>query len=255
MLNEQELSLTVRMPKPRHRYIFISDAHLGSKFTNAGLLAKFLEANSTPDTTFMLLGDIFDFWKLTPPQLQLRDHIINGAHVVLLPGNHDYELMAMSHLCCAGVTDTVKLLFPEAAVMCLHGHKADTKFGNPFNWWTRVKDLLLYRAASFFKSDFRNTSRWTRWLATRYYDSIGFYKTLFDYCRKHSCRFGVVGHTHGAGVFSDDTADPDNPVTIFNTGSWLHAPAAVFIEGGKYAFHMVTDEALQPAEDSFKNLG
>lgn len=255
MLGEQELTATVMLPKPGHRYVFISDTHLGSKFSDANLLGKFLRVNSTPDTVFVLLGDIFDFWKLSQPQIQLRDHVLNGAHVILLPGNHDYELMVMSHICNSGVTDTVKLIFPETPVMCLHGHKADTKFGDPFNWWTRLKDLLLYRAASLFKTDFRNTSRWTRWLATRYYDSIGFYKTLFDYCRRNACHIGIVGHTHGAGVFTDAGKPAEKPVTIFNTGSWLHAPAAVFIKGGKYAFHMVTHEALQPAEDSFKDLG
>jgi UDP-2,3-diacylglucosamine pyrophosphatase LpxH len=81
----------------RHRTIFISDTHLGTRGCKAEALADFLRHNAC-DTLF-LVGDIVDGWQLrrrwywTPAQQQVVDEVLHkvdaGTRVIFVPGNHD----------------------------------------------------------------------------------------------------------------------------------------------------------------------
>jgi UDP-2,3-diacylglucosamine pyrophosphatase LpxH len=81
----------------RHRTIFISDTHLGTRGCKAEALADFLAHNECE--TLFLVGDIVDGWQLkrrwfwTDAQNQVVGEILrkadNGTRVVFVPGNHD----------------------------------------------------------------------------------------------------------------------------------------------------------------------
>ena len=81
----------------RHRTIFVSDTHLGTRGCKAELLADFLARNSC-DTLF-LVGDIIDGWRLKHRWFWPEAHnrviqeilhkVDSGTRVVYVPGNHD----------------------------------------------------------------------------------------------------------------------------------------------------------------------
>jgi UDP-2,3-diacylglucosamine pyrophosphatase LpxH len=81
----------------RHRTIFISDTHLGTRGCKAQALADFLAHNDC--TTLFLVGDIVDGWQLkrrwywTEAQSQVVAQILRkadtGTRVIFVPGNHD----------------------------------------------------------------------------------------------------------------------------------------------------------------------
>ena len=81
----------------RHRTIFISDTHLGTRGCKAEALADFLAHNEC-DTLF-LVGDIVDGWQLkrrwfwTEAQSRVVSEILrkvdDGTRVIFVPGNHD----------------------------------------------------------------------------------------------------------------------------------------------------------------------
>ena len=81
----------------RHRTIFISDTHLGTRGCKAEALADFLAHNDC--ATLFLVGDIVDGWRLkrrwywTDAQTQVIGEILrkvdNGTRVIFVPGNHD----------------------------------------------------------------------------------------------------------------------------------------------------------------------
>src|SRR5262245_31146072 len=81
----------------RHRTIFISDTHLGTRGCKAELLADFLSHNDCQ--TLYLVGDIVDGWRLkknwywSPSHSAVLDAILRkvdeGTRVVYVPGNHD----------------------------------------------------------------------------------------------------------------------------------------------------------------------
>jgi UDP-2,3-diacylglucosamine pyrophosphatase LpxH len=80
----------------RHRAIFISDTHLGTRHCKAEALADFLAHNES-DTLF-LVGDILDGWQLkrwhwTEAQGRVVAEILRkvdeGTRLIFVPGNHD----------------------------------------------------------------------------------------------------------------------------------------------------------------------
>src|ERR1700753_348429 len=81
----------------RHRTIFISDTHLGTRGCKAEALADFLAHNDC-DTLYMV-GDIVDGWQMkrkwfwTPAQTQVVQEVLRkvdaGTRVIFVPGNHD----------------------------------------------------------------------------------------------------------------------------------------------------------------------
>src|SRR3569833_4357391 len=81
----------------RHRTIFISDTHLGTRGCKAAALADFLMHNDCE--TLFLVGDIVDGWQLkrrwywTEAQNQVVSEILrkvdSGCRVNFVPGNHD----------------------------------------------------------------------------------------------------------------------------------------------------------------------
>jgi len=81
----------------RHRTLFISDTHLGTRGCKADLLADFLAHNDCE--TLYLVGDIVDGWRLKRAWFWNEAHsrVIHeilakakrGARVVYVPGNHD----------------------------------------------------------------------------------------------------------------------------------------------------------------------
>ncbi len=85
-----------------HRTLFISDLHLGSRFSDVESISDFLQSNDAE--TIFLVGDIFDLWSLgrRVRWSEGHSHILKlllakvqaGTRVVLLPGNHDDNLRA-----------------------------------------------------------------------------------------------------------------------------------------------------------------
>lgn len=240
----------------RHRvredrtYIFISDVHLGSKFSKTELLQNFLKAHYSPKLTLVLLGDIYDLWKLKKPQMSIAEFIHPDTEVIFLPGNHDYEFTMVSDFKQNLIVNDA-IVFeptPDTAILASHGHRFDPSFGNPFNFITRLKDLILYQIAMLLNIDFRHRYAWARGLSLRYYNNVKYYDTVARSCKELNTQCSVTGHTHAPGTFSE------SEVLHFNTGSWLYKPAALFIRGGKYVLHMVEEQSLRPAEVSFKDF-
>src|ERR1700712_2787903 len=84
-------------PQRRHRTIFISDIHLGTRGCKAELLADFLTRNACE--TLYLVGDIVDGWQLKRRWFWPEAHsrvvheilrkVDDGTRVIFVPGNHD----------------------------------------------------------------------------------------------------------------------------------------------------------------------
>jgi UDP-2,3-diacylglucosamine pyrophosphatase LpxH len=84
----------------RHRTIWISDIHLGTRGCKAEMLLDFLRHNESD--MLYLVGDIVDGWRLTrawfwrPSHNAVIDEILRkaraGTRVIYVPGNHDEAL-------------------------------------------------------------------------------------------------------------------------------------------------------------------
>src|SRR5215510_9171730 len=100
------------VPSPRrHRTIWISDTHLGTRGCKAELLLNFLVHNECE--MLYLVGDIVDGWRLTRSWFWHKSHnaVIDeilrkaqgGTRVIYIPGNHDEAFRDYAGLCLAGI--------------------------------------------------------------------------------------------------------------------------------------------------------
>ena len=120
----------------RHRTIFISDTHLGTRGCKAEALADFLAHNDC--TTLFLVGDIVDGWQLkrrwywTQAQSQVVAEILRkvdaGTRVIFVPGNHDEFARDYAGRLLAGVeiiTEAIHETADGKRLWVLHGDRFD----------------------------------------------------------------------------------------------------------------------------------
>lgn len=120
----------------RHRTIFISDTHLGTRGCKAEALADFLAHNDC--ATLFLVGDIVDGWQLkrrwfwTEAQSRVMAEILRkvdaGTRVIFVPGNHDEFAREYAGRLFAGV-EIINEAIHETAdgrkLWVLHGDRFD----------------------------------------------------------------------------------------------------------------------------------
>jgi UDP-2,3-diacylglucosamine pyrophosphatase LpxH len=120
----------------RHRSIFISDVHLGTRGCKAELLADFLAHNDC--RTLYLVGDIVDFWQLqknwywsaaqTGVLRAILQKLEEGTRVIYVPGNHDEVFRDYCGLLLGGVElqrDAVHETADGRLFLVTHGDRFD----------------------------------------------------------------------------------------------------------------------------------
>ena len=95
----------------RHRALFISDVHLGTRDCRADLLLELL--NHSQFDRIYLIGDIVDGWRLKarwywPPShdavvRRLLELLQSGTRILYIPGNHDEFLRCSLGLRIGGI--------------------------------------------------------------------------------------------------------------------------------------------------------
>jgi UDP-2,3-diacylglucosamine pyrophosphatase LpxH len=121
----------------RHRTIWISDIHLGTRGCKAEFLLDFLRA--TESETLYLVGDIVDGWRLKRswywPQLhndvvqKLLRKARKGTRVVYIPGNHDEILRRFLEINIGQievVSETIHTTADGRRLLVMHGDEFDT---------------------------------------------------------------------------------------------------------------------------------
>ncbi len=120
----------------RHRAIWISDTHLGTREARADVLLDFLRRNDAD--TLYLVGDILDGWRLRRSWYWDAAHNAilaellakreDGTRVVYVAGNHDEFLRGYLGLSCGGI-ELVDEVVHETAdgkrLLVLHGDRFD----------------------------------------------------------------------------------------------------------------------------------
>ena len=121
----------------RHRTIFISDTHLGTRGCKAEALADFLAHNACD--TLYLVGDIVDGWQLkrrwywTPAQQEVVNEVLRkvdaGTRVIFVPGNHDEFARDYAGRLFGGIEVVNEAIHETAAgkrFWVLHGDRFDS---------------------------------------------------------------------------------------------------------------------------------
>jgi predicted phosphodiesterase len=130
------MTVIERHQPARHRTIFLSDIHLGTRGCQAELLLDFLKRNESE--TLYLVGDIVDGWRLKRwwywPQShndvvqKLLRKARKGTNVVYIPGNHDEAARQYCQLTFGDVRVEDEVIYetPEGRkLLIIHGDQFD----------------------------------------------------------------------------------------------------------------------------------
>jgi UDP-2,3-diacylglucosamine pyrophosphatase LpxH len=226
----------------RHRTIFVSDTHLGTRGCKAEALADFLAHNEC-DTLF-LVGDIVDGWQLkrrwywTDAQSQVVAQILRkvdaGTRVIFVPGNHDEFARDYAGRLFAGVEITNEAIHETAdgkRLWVLHGDRFDGVIAYA-KWLAHVGDWAYGMALRLNDTLFAVRKR----LGLPYWSLSAFLKHKVKNAVEYISRFeeivareaemrgvdGVVcGHIHHAEIRRI------GGVLYLNDGDWVESCSAL----------------------------
>lgn len=230
------------LPQKRHRTIFISDTHLGTRGCKAEMLADFLARNSCQ--TLYLIGDIVDGWRLKQrwywPEAhsrvvqELLHKIDAGTRVIYVPGNHDEALRPYCGRAIAGV-EVMKEAIHETAdgrkLLVIHGDQFDGVIA--YARWLALLGDWAY-AAALRTNEVFNAAR--RTFGLPYWSLSAYLKLKVKNAVEFICRFedavardvrakgldGVVcGHIHHAAI------KRIGGILYHNDGDWVESCTAL----------------------------
>jgi len=245
--------LPVRPPAPairaidtasyrRHRTIFISDTHLGTRGCKAEALADFLAHNDC--ATLFLVGDIVDGWQMkrrwywTEGQSQVVSEILrkvdNGTRVIFVPGNHDEFARDYAGRLFGGIEISYEAIHETAdgkKFWVLHGDRFDgviacakwlAHLGDwAYGWALRGNDVLS-RLRRRFGLPYWSLSSWLKHKVKNAVEYISrFEEIVAQEAQKRGVDGVVCGHIHHAEIRRI------GDVLYLNDGDWVESCTAL----------------------------
>jgi UDP-2,3-diacylglucosamine pyrophosphatase LpxH len=231
----------------RHRAVFLSDVHLGTRASQAQALLEFLKV--TEAETWYLVGDIVDFWKVRRgahwPQThndviqKLLKKARKGARIVFIPGNHDEALREFCGQSFGGIElarEAVHTRMDGRTYAILHGDEFDVVVR--YAKWLAFLGDRSYELALAVNTPLNWVRRhlgfgyWSLSAALKYrvkgaVNFIGEYEqSLAEAARRKSADGIICGHIHHA---ADRMI---GPVHYLNCGDWVESCTAIVETAG-----------------------
>ncbi|MCS6890842.1 MAG: UDP-2,3-diacylglucosamine diphosphatase [Rhodovarius sp.] len=226
----------------RHRTIFISDVHLGTRGCRSDFLIDFLRR--TESEQLYLVGDIVDGWRLRKswywqPEFDEVMRLIlekakRGTRIVYIPGNHDEMFRQWLGLQVAGVTIAGEAVHEAAdgrRYLVLHGDEFDgviryAKFLSYLGDWAYDIALLLNRwfnaARLRLGYPYWSLSQWLKRQVKEAVKAIDRFETALALEARRRGLDGVVcGHIHHAEMREV------HGVLYMNDGDWVESCTAL----------------------------
>lgn len=227
-----------------YRSIFVSDIHLGTKFSQADKFLDFLKENESEN--LYLVGDIIDGWAMKRKYRWTQSHsdvvqkilrkARKGTNVFYITGNHDEFLRSFLPVLLG---DNLHIL-NEADYVSADGKKYYVTHGDFFDSVTMTKkwlahlgdigyDLLLHlnQIFQFFRKVFRINRYWSlsKYVKDNIKSSVSFitdYETVLAEHAKHKEYDGIIcGHIHKAEMKMIDG------IEYKNSGDWVESCTAL----------------------------
>lgn len=225
----------------RHRTIFISDTHLGTRGCKAEALADFLAHNECE--TLFLVGDIVDGWQMkrrwywTAAQDRVVAEILrkvdHGTRVIFVPGNHDEFARDYAGRLFGGieiVNETIHQGADGKHYLVLHGDRFDGVITSA-KWLAHLGDRaygLMLRANTllFAVRKRMGLPYWSlsAWLKHKVKNAVEYISRFEEVVAAEAARRGVdgvvCGHIHHAEIRRID-------VLYLNDGDWVESCTAL----------------------------
>ncbi|HSS12503.1 MAG TPA: UDP-2,3-diacylglucosamine diphosphatase [Rhizomicrobium sp.] len=226
----------------RHRTIFISDTHLGTRGCKAEALADFLAHNDC--ATLFLVGDIVDGWQLkrrwhwTEAQSHVVQEILRkvdgGTRVIFVPGNHDEFARNYAGRLFAGIevmSETIHETADGKRLWVLHGdrfdgviscakwlaHLGDRAYGMALRW-----NDLLFAVRKRLGLPYWSLSSWLKHKVKNAVEYISrFEEIVAQEARLRGVDGVVCGHIHHAEIRRIGDG------LYLNDGDWVESCSAL----------------------------
>lgn len=226
----------------RHRSIWISDVHLGTRGSKAEFLCDFLKHNDCD--TLYLVGDIIDGWRMQKRTYWPQTHINvirriltrskRGTHVVYVTGNHDECLRRYSGMSFGNihlVDETIHTTADGRRLWVVHGDAFDSIVCNQ-QWLALVGDwayegmlrfnVMFNRIRQLLGLDYWSLSAYVKYKVKKAVSFISNYeKTLAHECHKRGLDGVVCGHIHHPEISMLGN------VHYANCGDWVESCSAL----------------------------
>ncbi len=228
----------------KYKSIFISDVHLGTKFSNTTRLLDFFKHNDSEN--LYLVGDIIDGWAIKRKFIWPQTHsdVIQkilkkarkGCNVTFITGNHDEFLRPFAPLVLGDSIDIKN----EVEYTSLNGKKYLITHGDFFDSITMTKrwlailgdygyDLLLNinQIINVIRLRLGIKSRWSlsKYIKDNVKSSVSFitdFESTLSNHAKHKGYDGIIcGHIHKAEIKDVDT------IEYLNCGDWVESCTAI----------------------------
>lgn len=226
----------------RHRTLFISDVHLGSRPAKAEYLIDFLRHNEAD--TIYLVGDIIDGWRLRRswhwPQShndvvqKLLRQARKGTDIIYVAGNHDEFLRGFQGTHFGGVVVVDRAVHQAAdgrSYLVIHGDQFDS-IVHSVRWLAVLGDraydasIVVNRIVARYRRvlglPYWSFSSWAKLRVKKAVNFISAFQSLVaDEARRSKVDGVICGHIHHA------TIETIGGVTYINSGDWVESCTAV----------------------------
>jgi UDP-2,3-diacylglucosamine pyrophosphatase LpxH len=225
----------------RIRSIFVSDVHLGCRFTHADSLLAFLR-NHQPQYLY-LVGDFIDGWRLRKGWYwddtctflfkRIVDLMKRGTRVYYTPGNHDEFLRDfIGNLGSVQLADEfVHVTADRRRLLVTHGDKFDACVLHA-RWLSRLGDVgyNLLLGLNIVFNGLRRRLGFGYWslsqaIKQRVKQATCFIGNFEDVITRHASHQGcagvICGHIHTPKIREV------NGVEYYNTGDWVESCTAL----------------------------
>jgi UDP-2,3-diacylglucosamine pyrophosphatase LpxH len=250
----------------RHRTLFISDVHLGSRPAKAEFLVDFLRRNEAD--AIYLVGDIVDGWRLKRswhwPQAhndviqKLLRQARKGTRITYIAGNHDEFLRGFQGVHFGGVVVADRVVHEAAdgrRYLIMHGDQFDSVVHSA-RWLAYLGDFA-YDAAIVVNRLVARLRRlaglpywsFSAWAKVRVKQAVSFIDTfqklVADEARRDGLDGVVCGHIHHAAI------EDIGGIAYMNAGDWVESCTAL-AEDHQGRFHIIrwASQASQPVEST-----
>jgi UDP-2,3-diacylglucosamine pyrophosphatase LpxH len=236
------MTVIERHQPARHRAIFLSDIHLGTRGCQAELLLDFLKRNESE--YLYLVGDIVDGWRLKRwwywPQAhndvvqKIMRKARKGTTVIYVPGNHDEAARQYCQLTFGEVRVQEEAIHvtPEGRkLLVIHGDQFDgivryarwlailgdwaytmaLRLNTLFNWGRRRLGLSYWSLSAYLKHRVKN--------AVQFIDN--YEQAVASEARRRGVDGVVCGHIHHAEIHTIDG------ILYCNDGDWVESCTAL----------------------------
>jgi UDP-2,3-diacylglucosamine pyrophosphatase LpxH len=228
----------------KYKSIFISDIHLGTRYTKAKALIHFLKQHECEN--LFLVGDIIDGWAIKRKFIWKQSHsnVVqrvlkmskNGTNVYYITGNHDEFIRPFAPLILGNSIEILN----EMEYQSLSGKRYLVTHGDFFDMLTMTKkwiailgdygyDFLLF-INHLLNSTCKILNIKKRWSLSKYVkDNVkksvsfinDFESILSTHAKKHHYDGVICGHIHKAEIRDIDS------IEYFNCGDWVESCTAI----------------------------